>query len=465
MRLLVWPVSPISLQVDGEPIALDDSGLRSGAEEIARRLTEIGDSLCVPDLDRAMAFLGPGEKPDRVALVVADHPEGSATFAYDSAPLVPVLKKYLAARHGIERKVAVKTLRCDCSSIDEVCSEAEKWFAEWNGECSRIHLLMNGAEPTISTALLLTGLQLSPETTTPLTMTASGFLRPMDTIRKARASGRRRDVSTTIRFGRFGAAIELLGEEEDAGMPGYAFRALCAVLASADRRLRFDLAGARQSLTDAMRETQLPSELFDDIGHLQQGIPESSDDSGLLRELYNNALDKLGRGEYADFVLRLFNFHQSALRQIIETRGVPFERKGEYVNTSWLERAPAFAEFADRWESPGGGKGIQVADGRATGPFLMCLLEFLASTGAVLGDVLAAAKTIQKVANLRNRCFAAHDFHQVTLEDIREPFSHKWELTSAMWVLCVTATGRDPGVHPLKTSAEICERLLEIRSA
>lgn len=463
MRALIWAVGPDDITLDGKPATTHGCAPRPFGEQLLKRFEDVRATLHAPMLDNAITYLRDiGEIPHQVVLVVTDQQPGSRGFEHDTCTFAPLLDRYVRYRHGLEKKCSVRRLRCHNLAIDEIGREADGWLGNWAREYDDLYFLMNLAMPAISTALLLGCLDACPDKVTALDGVLTGDTRPMDVVRRVRVSSRRRDISTAVEHGRFGAALNLLPEdEEDLGIPGYAYRTLRAVLGSADQRLRFDLEGARQSLVAARKESALPQDLYKQVAELHRGVPSPDDTTGLLRELYHNALQKLRHGEYADFVLRLFNFQQAALRQAAERRGVRFVRRGEYLDPKWLEAHPQFEAFVTSRPGPDGYETLRLDGGRATGPLLLALAAYLQTERVLPRDVLQAAEGIQAVVELRNRCFAAHDFAQVGAADITKRFrAGIRDLIDAMWVLYAGASGQDVGQDPFRRATALCQRLL-----
>lgn len=464
MRALVWAIGPADLSVNGAVLEMNGAP-RSAGNAVLAKYQEQPDVLRVPALDATIRYLRDvGQPPHQVILVVTDQPDGASGREQDTCALGTVVDKYLREQYDFQKPPRTWRLRCPGSSLDDVSREMTTWLGALDREYDAVYLVMNLAVAAIATALLLGALDMCPDRLGALDVLADGEVRPMDIVRKVRVGAHCRDIRTALLHGRFGAAHDLVPRDaEEIGLPGYAHRTLLAVLESADQRLRFDLDGARQSLAKARREAALPAHLYQQVTTLRRWLPENDDPAALLRELYYNADQQLRHAEYADFVLRLFNFQQAALRQTAEKGGVRFIRKGEYLDPAWLQTHPRFEEFAACWPSPGGGKGVRLDEGRATGPVLLCLAGHLHVERRIPRDILDAALCIQSVVDLRNRCFAAHDFGQVTWEDIATRLKgDRRDILDVMWVLYAGATGQDIGRDPFDGTAHLSEMLLKV---
>jgi hypothetical protein len=252
--------------------------------------------------------------------------------------------------------------------------------------------------------MVLVALESCPEKVTQLYAPLGEEVRPTNVIQRTRANQQRHELMTALEHGRFGSAVLALGEHgEQLGIADYAHRVLNALVQSADGRLRFDLDGARACLSVARREPRLDDELHNGVAALQRSLPQNDDIPGMLAELYHNAGQKLRHGEYADFVLRLFNFQQAALRYAAERAGVKFHRNGEYVREEWLTDHPGIQEFAAAFPNPEGELGINIRSGQATGPFLVCLAGYLSDTGALSPEVQEIGARLQTAAGDRGK--------------------------------------------------------------
>jgi len=463
-RAFVCVANPSSLLLAGRTASESGQYARPFGRDILDRYEERKPNLSVPEMSQTLSYLREIDKlPDQLVVVVTDQPKDSETHQNDTVEIGEVAGKLMREKFNLEKKSSIPRLRSNPFNLDDLMNEILKLFHTWSKQYTDIYLMSTGGTSALAIAMFLNALDVCPDKVKPLDVQKGGLVRPMNVVQRIRAIQRRRDVVLAVEHGRFSAAMSLLPiEAEDLRMANHVHRTLVAVLASADRRLRFDLRGARQSLAKARTEAALPITLYNQIVEIQSWLPEADNPMELLRELYHNACYQLQHQEYADFVLRLFNFHQAALRQTAEKSGVSFERKGEYFDAKWLEERPAFVAYVATWPNPHGGIGLSMDAGRATGPMLLCLTSYLVEERRLPSYVFEEVARIQEVVDLRNRCFAAHDFAQVGWEEIEARFvGNQRDLRESMWVLYAAATGRDLGPDPFEATRQLCSALLE----
>lgn len=459
---LICTVGNRDLEIDGQSAADRGQTMREMAADILGRYDELRDRLTAPMIERSVRYLRDvDEFPDQLVLVVTDRPEGTPYRENDTCSAGEVVARCLRERYGIA-KTFIKRLQGVPASVDAVMGEVSRWFPKWNSEFDRIFLVTTGGTPAMATAMLLCALECCPDKVTPLYVPLGGEPRPMDVIRRVLASNRRDDLAIAVAHERFGAALEIMPPTSDGlGVSPAAHRALQEVLAGADQRLRFDLAAAHHCLALARREAGLSEHAYQRLVELQHGLPEPGDAAGLLGELFHNAWQQCRHEEYADFALRLFNFQQAALRLASERAAVRFSGKGEFIASEWLEGERAFADACAAWIAPDGTTGLEIRGGRATGPILLCLVHYLAGTRQLSPAVYEAAARLQRVADLRNRSFAAHDFDPVRRADLEQRFGGSLdEMRDTMRELYCRATGKDLGADPFELTQELCRTLL-----
>lgn len=348
MRALIGTVGSNDLQLDGQTAHQRQQTMREFGKYARDQYQELQGRITAPMLDRAMEYLRDvGELPDQLVLIVTDQPESRPRRDGDTAFAGEVIARRLGERFHVPKRPSIKRLGCVPALIDPVMDQFEVWFPQWAEQYEHIFLMTTGGTPAMSTAMVLVALESCPEKVTQLYAPLGEEVRPTNVLQRTRANQHRHELLTALDHGRFGSAVLALGERgEQLGIADYAHRVLKALVQSADARLRFDLDGARACLAVARREPRLDDELHNGVAALQRSLPQNDDIPGMLGELYHNAQQKLRHGEYADFVLRLFNFQQAALRYAAERAGVEFHRNGEYVREEWLLAHSDFSDHA-----------------------------------------------------------------------------------------------------------------------
>jgi hypothetical protein len=462
VRALVCTVGQRDLTLVGQTASDRKVSTRAFGAQARREYATLRDRLEAPIIGRALDYLRQVDAfPDEVVLTASDQPVGSQNRDGDTCEIGAVLKTYLEERHCI-RKVWLKRIQGNPADLDTVMAAVRCWLLEWSHQYTWIDLLLTGGTPAMTTGSLLSALDICPDKVTPLYVPWSGPVRPLDVVQRVRAGQRQRDIRTALDDRRFAAAVALVRTGADeVGVAESRRGPLEHVLAGTAQRLSFSLEEARRGLGRARQVARLSDDLYQRIDDLRAGIPTDSDTSGLLRELYYNANLKLRHEEYADFVLRAFNFQQAALLQAAQRAGVVFERDGELLEEGWLEAETRFAGFAREWREPATGTPVELNSRRATGPVLLCLSTYLTHEGKISPEVYKAARRIQPLATLRNKCFAAHHFRPVGRPELERAFGGSpEELLDTMATLYRAATACEIGPDPFATTVELCKSLL-----
>jgi hypothetical protein len=372
-----------------------------------------------------------------------------------------VLSRYVQDRHNVEMKSRVRILHKEPDMLDEVVRQIKTWFAEWDREYERIYLVTDRGPTAIATGLVLCALECSPDKVVPLHAGIDANVRPMHVVQQIQTTQRRHALWNALAHGRFAAAVSLIPERgEQLELQDYEHRTLRTVIVSTEQRLRFDLDSARSTLGDAREESMLSTSLHAEIAKLQKSLPSDDDIPGLLAELFHNARQKLSHEEYADFVLRLFNFQQAALRYAAERCGVKFNQSGSAFSSKWLEKESKFVVFAQTYKYPKG-TGLDLQGGRVSGLTLLCLADYFYAQKQLPEIVPNAAWRLQSISELRNRCFAAHDFKSVGREELEGQFAgSQSDILEMMHDLYIGSTGNAIGCDPYQITVSLCRDLL-----
>lgn len=464
MRALICTVGKRDLTLDGATAESRGQTMRAFCTEVQSSYAQVGERLAAPIIDRALEHLhAAGESPQAVMLVVSDQPKTAPAHFRDADTAITgeILKGYLRERFGVSQ-VWLWPIRANPTDLDEVMAVVRRNLQEKTAAYTRLDLLVTGGTPQMTAGLLLAALEVCPGKITPLYIPDSGRVRALDVVRQMKIAQRRRDIWDALEARQFAAAKALLEvPAEEVGLSVRRLEALRAIVKSAVERQSFRVSSTREQLSAARRTPRLADELYDQIDKLMRDVPAENDEAALLSELYYNAHLKLCHEEHADFVLRLFNFHQAALRQAAERAGVDFERNGEFLASRWLKSEPGFRAFVQAWKNPSNDSTLDLGDGRATGPILLCLAEFLEREGQMPPGVYRAAQRLQPLASLRNKCFAAHAFKPVDQREIERTFGGSLdEVRKSMTTLYEGATGRSLPPDPFKATVRLGQTLL-----
>ncbi len=463
MRALICTIGQRDLTIGGR--TAEDCGKRGKIREfgadLRRRYVEVSGEIAAPIIDRALEYLRDGDGlPDEVILVATDQPKESPHHAGDTCEVAEVIKRYVEERHR-PKKVWVKCLKDNPSNLDTVMITVAGWLRNWAKQYDRMELVLTGGTPGMTNGVLLSALEVCPERIAALYVAPDGGVRDLDVVRRVRAGQSERDFVLALQQHHFGSALLLFEQDSEAfELPPSVAKAIKALLRSAPERLSFRLPEARQSLAEAQRTTRLPDDLYPVLTSLLQGFPGEKDSAGLLHELFYNAGEKLRHEEYADFVLRLFNLHQAALRQAAERAGVMFQGDADCVADSWLEAEPGFTPFAHSWPYTRS-HGVTLDIKRGGRLVLLCLAAYLSEKGTVSPEVSRNGERLDPLAQLRNKCFAAHDFEPVDRSEVERRFAGSIEdVVEAMTALCRAATNREIAPNPFEQTVDLCQRLL-----
>jgi len=145
----------------------------------------------------------------------------------------------------------------------------------------------------------------------------------------------------------------------------------------------------------------------------------------LILELYHNATIKFRKGEYLDFLGRLFRFQEAVLRHLVETSELALktdiDRNGRHFTAfqASVLQHPSLVDYLEKqtynndklnWEQP-------------YVPCLMAILGYLAEQGdeekrSPRVEVLERLREIERLMPLRHKSPLGHGFDGVSLETI-----------------------------------------------
>lgn len=443
----VWLIANVGqrdLQLDGQ--ALDAKGLRAEGTRIARAYVSLKDRLSAPMLSPALEYLASqaGTTGARV-LLVATSQEDSRFRDGDTLTCAAVLGRLLHERHGavVREAPLVRVVTSQPNLYDRL-------LAEYTGEtlrdmepADRYCLLLAGGTPAANAALLVAGVWFFGEKAQALSVGAdTGLARPMNIGERIFASYRRDRI------------LELLARRDFAGAallaPVHQARALAEAAA---QRMNLDLKPSHRIL-ETLRKAGggLAGQI--EVLHEQARLLAAGDKPAMMREVYWNALVKWRRGEYADFLGRVWRLREAALQEALSAltglnladeygSRIPFER--------WVRGQPALVAAIEKALSERSGEKLRQIGQSAW--LLSVILEWKTGVDpglpAALRACSGAAAALEPLSGLRNKCILAHGFKGLSKDAIlgRLPSHDEKALLdnlAALLGVWNTAPGDDP---------------------
>ncbi len=234
----------------------------------------------------------------------------------------------------------------------------------------------------------------------------------------------------------------------------------------AEHRLAFDFREARDLCEKAVGMAEGGArDLLEDhaevSGRLERGASNRSDQALLIEELFYNLEVKHESGEFVDVLGRTFRLAEALLTWVVETN--TSIRTGKNAKLSKQEAAvnevPGLRGFLQSYKSDEIGR---FDFGRELNrPALMAVAEYLIEPQSGLAEeprgqverAVEVARSIKKLADLRNDTILAHGFEGVSEEDIVREYDSN-TLVEDLRTSVSSALGRDLSTNPFFELAE-----------
>ncbi|MEI8167156.1 MAG: hypothetical protein WCG26_12290, partial [Chloroflexales bacterium] len=193
---------------------------------------------------------------------------------------------------------------------------------------------------------------------------------------------------------------------------------ITALLHYADQRLNLDFQSCRRSLSG--KDGAIGGRYRIDVSRLYAEVA-TTDASWMLREVFWGAKLKYDRGEYADFIGRIFRFQEGCLRYLAEQLGTQFaDERGAEFDRAWVEQHEGLSKKLVRDDE------LMLYVDRAN---LHKVISFLAKAAGNT-SVQKARNGLVKInalADLRNRTQIAHGYTGLSKQVLADYFSLKPE--------------------------------------
>lgn len=401
---------------------------------------EIHGAIRLPIVEKALSFVqNKTGKLDKLVLIVSDQPEALTadehrnkdTIAYGNImrewiPLQPTWRDFVFKKN-IEL-MTVTSNPADYDNMRDFLSTELPKVKNRLGADHTYYLALSGGTPAMTAMLLFVGSDVFGETCIPLYISDRKATQPIPLAagRNIYLQSVRRAVMTAISSYSYAAAAKLtkdnFGEALRIVDSDSAQRSIIALLQYAHQRLAFDFKAASDTLAPVHRD--LPAPHRDSMTALLQETEQLRDNEiGKLLDVYFGCEIKYGNGEYADFLGRIFRFHEGILRYLAITWGnVQFNRSGRRLDASWVASIPELHNWLTHFNYKNNPIAIDYQNRDVTRLTMRAVAEFFA-TSDEKRQLLDQIDQVEALADLRNNTIIAHSFAGVSRQSLAAKFS------------------------------------------
>jgi len=360
---------------------------------------------------------------NRVILISSDQSaqDGVADryLAQDTCELAPVVERLLVERHGVaDGAVEHWTVTTNPADYGEMQSFFRQRLPGLRADHpdATFYLQVSGGTPAMTSMLLTVGAETFGLAAHPLYVSEreeQPF--PLDLGRRAVADALIRALRADVALYAYHAAARTVRDSADLLNEFLPLEPLLGVLEYAHQRRNFDFDDAADTIERIADPVWRERALGTAIG---LGKHERA---WLLSENIHNVETAYELGHLFDFVTRVFQFVEGALRFLALDLGVQFVDKRDRPNKDGEKIAPAWQQQYQTLVEDMARSGVDVAYG-ANRTVLAAIAERLCTRqdDAPRRQALEALKKLEQVGNLRNR--VVHRYHAVTLALIRDTY-------------------------------------------
>ncbi len=425
---------------------------RARGEVILADYPRLLPTLTFPIISKALDYVkGHEGQMDQVVLVYSDQPPESTPPQErdkDTVSLARVISRYLQEQYSIHKKNIFR------NAIDGNPADYDVTLEYFRRELPRIkghypdgatfYLALSAGTPAMTAMLLSAGVQVFGLDCRPLYI-VEGAKVPvlLQTARKLYGENMADVLRTHLSSFSYKAALDTMDRHASLLVENEPDRqAIRHLLMYAHHRLALDSDAARSAIEQAV--SCCPSHR-PQLQGFQDAVCSPAEES-LMAEVCFSAEIKYQNAEYADFVQRVFRFHEGALGYIAEKCGARFEATGpghsrRNWDRGWLGQQEGLEDFAAL-------RGIDLHQ-EVNRRSIRCVLQWLLASHGEYAGAVAALDKFEKLAALRNR--SVHSYYKVSRVDLESA----WEGDPAgivdairdAWGKC---TGQPLGENPFR---------------
>ncbi len=413
---------------------------REKGAELLARFDEAAAQIELPIVSPALKYISSaadwraeisGEDAERptVALFYTDQDDprycGNDTVGFAKVMQRKLIREFQSGDGlwlAAKKQIRLAPIRESPARYDDMYSFYREFFA--GNECIRdprgwlCFVLTSGGTPAMNAMLLLHAVQHFGENCVQIYVSPEGEAYDMRVGEEIVRAATERRVNEALGALQFRAAAEILENTARSGYRAAAFR-------YAEHRLAFDFYRAERHCREAIKAAEDGTRRYlENQARAAQRLEQGGSDPALLiEELFYNLEVKYCGGEFVDVLGRVFRLQEALLTWIVEENTAL--RTGERRKllpdqAEAIGEVPGLRKFLESYRTEGGNRLELKRDINRIG--LMAVVEYLAEPKSGLPDqkreeaskAVEAAKSIEKLANLRNKTILAHGFEGVS---------------------------------------------------
>ncbi|MBX0330707.1 hypothetical protein K2Z83_23910 [Oscillochloris sp. ZM17-4] len=365
-----------------------------------------------------------GALPDQIILI-ASNQDDERFKPMDTIVTADLIKRLIIDRYRIDpERIEIRLIRDEQSGhspadYDGVMRSMERDLADLRSifPDARYYLEVTGGTPAMTTSLLIAGTKVLGKQAIPIYITkASEMAYSLNTGRQLLRHTVQEVVFSDLSIYSYGSAWRTFEENHDLFRDHQSEslqQLIAALLSYADQRLNLDFQSCRRSLSGkdgaaGGRHRVAISRLYAEVA--------TTDAHWMLREVFWGAKIKFDRGEYADFVGRIFRFQEGCLRYLADDLNVKFtDETGKEFDRAWVEQDASLHKKLLRGEEL-----VLWADRPNLNKVISYLAKKVENTAAQ--EARKGLTQIEALVDLRNRTQIAHGFTGLSKQVLADYF-------------------------------------------
>lgn len=442
------------LQLDGQP--LNPAQLRERSRELAADFKNVKARIRAPMIEAAMKLIYAvhGVVALRPFVFFATDQPDADHRAGDTIECAKLLKRWLAEQPGRRTpdRIEIVSVSGQPNLYDIMFSEYGPRLSRYAAACTGdAYLLCAGGTPACNTALILAGTIAFGERAHVLTVNpGQATAAPLAFGRQILESYRRSNRRQLLERRDFDGVAACVANGEH----------ICRLAAAASDRMNFDFAESFRKLKELRESLIPPSDQLNALCYEGSRLVDGNDIEA-LRDLYWNAKLKWDRGEYADFLGRVWRLREAALyREVGRLCGEPLDKDGKVLKR-WIEdsaQAGLKAHLA-----------LQRLAIEMNNKVLQSCLVYVGANGrgltreeaASVAAVNETTRFLEKASALRNKSIIAHGYEGLSRDRILDALGVPNDPEAMFERLrdLLAAVGVTVGEDPFARFAELIEDL------